>query len=68
MNRKVVNYSKVKECINSEKRKVSVKNLDGIKSEDEKYFLRAWCLRQCEWCDAEFGVDNCYFSSDENIK
>ena len=67
MAKKVVNYETVKKCINSEARKVSRENLDGIKSEIEKYFLRAWCIRQCDWCDAEFGVKNCYFSTDDNI-
>lgn len=65
--RKVVNYSRVKDCINAEKHKVSRENLNGIKSEKEKYFFRAWCLRQCEWCDAEFGVKECYYSTDDNI-
>ena len=66
-NRKVVNYSEVKHCINAEARKVIETDLNGIKDEKEKYFFRAWCLRQCEWCDCEFDVKNCYFATDDNI-
>ncbi len=62
---KVVNYGKVKHCINAEARKVSRENLKGTK--EENYFLRAWCLRKAEWCDMEFGVENCYFSTDDNV-
>lgn len=67
-NKKFVNFDKVKECINSEARKVSRENIDGIKSDDEKYFLRAWCLRRCDWCDCEIDVKDCYFSTDDNVQ
>ena len=67
-NRKVVNWNKVKGCINAEARKVSRENINGIKDENENYFLRAWCLRQCEWCDVEFDVENCPFSTDDNVE
>ncbi len=64
-NTKVVNYKKVKQCINAEAKRVSGKNLDGVKSADEKYFLRAWCIKRCEWCDAELDVKQCPYSTDD---
>ena len=65
--REVINYGSVKQCIDAEARRVSRENLDGIKTENEKNFLRAWCKKQCEWCDAKFGVENCCFSTDDDL-
>ena len=59
--RKVVNFCLVSDCDLAEKRYVNPKDVDTAKNYEKGDFIRAFCIKQSDWCDCETSADMCNY-------